>query len=191
MTITLRTATAADCDGIVDIFLACWRESYAPVLPSHVVQSMTDERARALWASAFANRARTDEIMVAAGGGPRGLCGVVRYELDATGQGVIWSLYVDPASQGSGLGTRLLQQAETALAERGAKTASLSVFSGNTPSLAFYARHGWQPGSETEESRLEFGEPVLKMAKFLPGSEPGWGAPYPASVTSFEGDISL
>lgn len=167
MTLTMRSATAADVEAIVGVFLACWRGPYAHVLPASAVQQMTDQRAIQLWRDAFADRAEPDEIMVASLGEDSAACGVVRYGLTGRDQGAIWSLYVDPSAQGAGLGSRLLRSAEDALAKRGAASAILFVFARNAPSIDFYRRHGWKAADQAGETRYDFGEPVLTMTKAL------------------------
>lgn len=175
MTPTMRCATPADIDAIVGVFLACWRGPYADVLPASAVQQMTDERAIQLWSKAFADLGERDEIIVVSSGEDSAARGVARYGLTGGGdQGTLWSLYVDPSAQGSGLGSRLLQTAEEALAKRGAKSASLCVFARNAPSIAFYTHQGWKPLHQDGETRYDFGEPVLTMTKPL---TPAAGSP--------------
>ncbi|MDQ0755044.1 GNAT family N-acetyltransferase [Arthrobacter sp. B3I4] len=168
MTLTLRPATAADMEAIVRVFLACWRGPYAQVLPSGAIRQMTDERAVQLWSKAFADRTEPDEILVASRGEGSAACAVVRYGLRGSdGQGIIWSLYVDPPAQGAGFGALLLRTAEEALAAKGANSASLCVFARNAPSIAFYGHHGWKAAHQDGETRYEFGEPVLTMTNAL------------------------
>ncbi|MFT4468511.1 GNAT family N-acetyltransferase [Arthrobacter sulfonylureivorans] len=165
----LRGASSADCDQVVEVFLACWRLSYVQVLPAQLIQSMTAERARALWMRALSAEKVDDEVIVAAGAETGTVAGVVRYGLPDSGHGIIWSLYVAPSAQGSGIGSRLLTAAESALRTRGAESASLWVFTANTPSMDFYASHGWLRGMEGPSRSQEFGEPVQRLAKSLVG----------------------
>jgi GNAT superfamily N-acetyltransferase len=182
MASTLRPATFADLDGIVAVFLACWRNNYVRVMPERLVSSMTTERAKTLWEPALREDAPADggPVVVvaaetsggvpAAGGGHPTVCGVTRWSLQE-GQGTIHSLYVDPALQGGGVGALLLQAAEDGIAAAGAATATLWVFGDNTPSLAFYRRRGWAPDGVVRTS-TEFGEPEVRLAKVLKEAGP-------------------
>ncbi|GAA4227013.1 GNAT superfamily N-acetyltransferase [Streptosporangium album] len=149
----LRTATRDDLDGIVEVFLACWHESYAGVLPERLVAAMSPERARALWADAL----ERSQVIVAEDDGS--VRGVTRF-----GDDTVHSLYVHPHAQGGGLGARLLGAAESALSSTGATRAFLWVFRDNLPSIGFYRRQGWTPDG-TSRTTPEFGEPELRLAK--------------------------
>ncbi len=156
----LRAAGPADLDAVVGVFLECWRVSYAAVLPAEVLDRMDDASARELWRSALG---RPGSTLIAVRDG-RAL-GLVRFTRDGD-TGHVASLYVSPASQGEGLGSRLLAAAENELALNGAVYATLWVFRDNTPSIAFYARNGWLPtGAERVEAA--FGAPEIGLAKTL------------------------
>lgn len=176
MPITYRPATSEDIDGIVLVFLSCWRGSYAAVLPRRLVDTMTDEEAAALWTRVL-GEARRGEVIVAESAesaGPAGpvILGVTRFALGDDGEGAVNSLYVSPLAQGQGVGSRLLTAAADALAAAGATTAHLWVFESNAPSIAFYRRQGWLPdgGARVQE---EFGEPEIRLVRALAPAEAG------------------
>lgn len=157
MTVTLRPATMGDLDAIVGVFLECWRQSYADVLPQSVIDAMTDDRATRLW----------DELLGAGRGsllvaveGPTVL-GVTRFEA-SNGEGIVHSLYVTPRAQGRGVGRVLLKRAAADMELGGPRQLSLWVFAENHASLAFYRRLGWTPdgASRTQD---EFGAPELRL----------------------------
>ncbi|WP_354191320.1 GNAT family N-acetyltransferase [Arthrobacter sp. UYCu712] len=160
---------------------------------------MTEERARALWERALSTQYGAEDVTVATDAGTGAIAGVVRYGLEDPGHGIISSLYVDPASQGCGVGSRLLRGAESALTEEDVESASLWVFADNAASIAFYATHGWLPGSEPPARDREFGEPVYRLSKSFPdarptpppsGSEPGSRtADQPGAATAFAAGI--
>lgn len=161
MTLVLREATSGDLAQVVEVFLACWRGSYAAVLPEALVTAMTAERATAIWRRALAAEGVT---VVAIDEGR--VLGATRYEASGA-DGAVHSLYVSPDAQGLGVGTRLLDHAVAAFAARGLGVATLWVFAGNGPSIAFYRSRGWLPdgGSRVEP---EFGEPELRLRKAIP-----------------------
>jgi ribosomal protein S18 acetylase RimI-like enzyme len=53
------------------------------------------------------------------------------------------SLYVDPAAQGAGVGSRLLADAQERIRAGGHARAWLYVYAQNAHGCAFYERHGW------------------------------------------------
>ncbi|WIY82445.1 GNAT family N-acetyltransferase [Propionimicrobium sp. PCR01-08-3] len=159
--LTLRVASPDDLDRIVRVFLECWRQSYVGVLPSSVIDEMTDGRADALWQRVLASH--EGEVVVAEDG--RELLGLTRYARIGN-KGAVHSLYVAPGVHGQGVGGRLLGHAETRLHAQGASVVRLWVFAANAGSLGFYRAHGWQPDGE-QRVEDEFGEPELRLTKAL------------------------
>jgi GNAT superfamily N-acetyltransferase len=159
--VVVRTAGAGDLDAVVDVFLGCWRSSYAGRLPASLVASMSDYAARSLWSRALTTPGRRVSVAEVDGR----ICGVVGFEARDE-DGWVHSLYVAPSAQGSGLGSRLLSSAAAELAAAGCRRGLLWVFAGNAPSVAFYARHGWTPdGAERVEEA--FGENEIRLSRLL------------------------
>ncbi len=163
----LRVADCDDVDQLAAVFLDCWRISYAAVMPSPLVESMTAEKARELWAEAV-RRPGQEIVIAAADEPPHSVLGFVGFRLHDDGAGYVSSLYVSPNLQGGGVGRLLLDEAEKELRESGARTARLWVFEDNAPSRAFYVRHGWRPDGR-RETLPEWGQPQLGMVKTLVG----------------------
>ena len=61
------------------------------------------------------------------------------------GDGVVHNLYVKPASRNRGIGTALLERAESILADRGADYIRLEVLLSNHRAATFYQEHGYTP----------------------------------------------
>jgi len=59
--------------------------------------------------------------------------------------GEVYELYVDPSTQGRGIGSDLLTEADSWLTSCGFDRAELSVLAGNVAAQQFYAQHGWTP----------------------------------------------
>ena len=164
MSLTLRGATPADHAAIVEVFLACWRESYAAVLPARLVDGMTNEQAASLWRRAM-KRSTPDQLVVAEDGEHAGLAGVLRWHIDEDPNvGWVDSLYVAPRAQGRGVGGRLIDHAVGALTGAGATELRLFAFEANAPAIAFYRRHGWQPDGTTRVE-AEFGEREIRLSR--------------------------
>lgn len=177
----VRAATATDLDAVVDVFVSCWRVSYAGLLPPATLDAIDEPAARVLWGALLA----PDGAEVADGGGGADVVdtadvvlvlecdGVVGAVARCSGlgrsDGRVESLYVAPRLQGRGAGGRMLTACTDLLGSRGARTASLWVFEQNLPARAFYAARGWRP---TGEQRVEeaWGAPELELRRDLSGS---------------------
>lgn len=95
-----------------------------------------------------------------AGTGNRAILGFVMfspesntYEQDVT-RGVIHNLYVREAHRGGGVGTALVEAAETALEERGFEAVTLEVMAGNADARQFYRDRGFAPHRVEMEKAL-------------------------------------
>lgn len=155
MTDTIRTATAADRDGIVAVFLSCWRESYRGLLPDAVIEAMTDERAEALWDRVLAE-ADAPTVVAERDGA---VVGVTRWR-----DSDVYSLYVDPHTQGGGIGSRLLAHARSAMRDAGFAESHLWVFAANEAGRGFYASRGWTEAGTTRVQE-EFGAEELRLVR--------------------------
>jgi GNAT superfamily N-acetyltransferase len=161
----LREAAAADVDAVAALFLRCWR-AYVDVLPPHVIDVFDEAGARELWQRALgAPRAGTRGVIAVAGARVLGVARMGRDPDDARA-GHVFSLYVDPDSQGSGVGGRLLAEAEAWFRSAGLKEATLWVFEANERARGFYSGRGWSPdgGSRVEP---EFGQPEVRLRRRL------------------------
>jgi ribosomal protein S18 acetylase RimI-like enzyme len=159
----LRAASADDVAAFTQVFLECWRVSYGSSMPASLVESMTPERAHALWRDALA---RNGDTYLAAEDSDGGVVGFVGYRLADPDTGYVSSLYVSPRTQGGGFGRQLLAEAEASMRRLGARTARLWVFEQNEPSRRFYERAGWHLDG-TRETLEEWGQPQVGMAKEL------------------------
>jgi len=74
-------------------------------------------------------------------------------------RGVVENLYVEPGYRGSGVGSALLEAAETRLYEDGVDAVALEVLAASRRAREFYTGHGYEP------HRIELEKPA--------GDEPG------------------
>jgi GNAT superfamily N-acetyltransferase len=162
----LREATAADVDAVAALFLRCWRASYADVLPAHVIDVFDEASAHELWQRALgAPKAGTRGVVAVEDGR---IVGVIRMGRDPeeAAAGHVFSLYVDPDAQGSGVGGRLLVEADAWFRSEGLAEATLWVFEANDRARAFYSRHGWSADGGVRVEP-EFGEPEVRLRRRL------------------------
>jgi GNAT superfamily N-acetyltransferase len=156
----IRPARDTDVDDVADVFLACWTESYTPLLPAATLAAMDRDTAVALWRAALAG----STAFLAEDAGI--VVGVARCSLAAAGTGRVDSLYVRPRAQGGGLGDRLLAACTDHLLAAGAMRATLWVFEANGPARAFYARRTWRPTGR-QRVEPEYGVPEVELERAL------------------------
>lgn len=60
-------------------------------------------------------------------------------------RGIVENIYVVPERRGEGVGSALLEAAETDLREQGAEVLALEAMADNEAALAFYRRHDYAP----------------------------------------------
>ena len=75
-------------------------------------------------------------------------------ELDAT-RGTLSNLYVEPGFRDQGVGSALLEAAESTLAEKGADVVVLEVMAANEDARRFYRRHGYDTFRVTMDRTLD------------------------------------
>lgn len=163
MSLQVRPATPDDLSGVLEVFLACWRESYRGVLPDAAIDAMTDERAEALWQRVLSDP--VGAVLVAERDGV--VVGITRYATtpgEGRISGAVHSLYVSPRSHGGGIGGALLARATAELQDSGAEAATLWVFAANLPSIGFYESKGWRPDGAIR-TQPEFGELEQRMRR--------------------------
>jgi ribosomal protein S18 acetylase RimI-like enzyme len=138
----IRRAGVQDAGQIAEIEVETWRSTYAGVLTDRTLTGMSVDRQTRLWQSAV--RQYPGDIWVAeeskAGLLGFGHCGAQRHH-SLPFEGEVYTLYVQPDSQGSGLGRRLLFALFRRLVAAGRRSALIWVVRAN-PSRFFYERMG-------------------------------------------------
>ncbi|SHG31996.1 GNAT family N-acetyltransferase [Streptoalloteichus hindustanus] len=136
---SLRPAEARDAAALTDLFL----RSRADAMP-YLFRPYTDAET-ATWMSAHV--LPTHEVHVAVDDGT--IVGFVAVRGEELAH-----LYVDPAAQGRGVGTTLLDRAK-----RDRRRLELFVFQRNERAREFYYRHGFRLVDRNDGSRNEEREP--------------------------------
>jgi N-acetylmuramic acid 6-phosphate etherase len=93
------------------------------------------------------------------------VAGVIRYgrDPDQAETGHVFSLYVDPAAGGRGIGTALIRHAQEWFVENGLSRATLWVFEANARARGFYATQRWRPDGQTRVEP-EFETPEVRLS---------------------------
>jgi len=173
LAVVVREAHPDDLTSVAAVFLACWHDSYAGFLSSHVIGKYDEDGARALWRPTLTGPPAADVVLVAERAG-RDVLGVARVgrDPDEPTAGHVHSLYVRPDAQGLGVGTLLLAAADDRFRRDGVHEATLWVFAANAAARAFYSRRGWRPdGGERVE--LRYGEPELRLRRTVRDGDGG------------------
>lgn len=151
--VTVETATRADVSAIVDGWVALARDQRAhgshllaeenrSTVREHVVHHVVGERI-------YVAR-REGEIV----GFVQFSTEIGTYQLDVD-RGVVETLYVAADHRGEGIGGRLLERAEQALAADGITAVGLEVMAANQDARRFYRAHGYDVHRIGMEKALE------------------------------------
>lgn len=160
----MRAASPEDAVALATIFLRCWRSAYRGVVADEIIDGLTARGVAAWWRRLVKDAA--SHVVVAERDG--GVLGMARFGSDPDDElrGHLYSLYVDPAASGTGIGHTLLEHATAHLSAAGHKSATLWVFAANERGIRFYRSAGWEPdGAERVEP--EWGAPELRMTLVL------------------------
>ena len=144
MSIEIRRATVDDSNVIACIHDATWRFAYADLAPDFVKEKLSLSHRFAQWKQSLSNPPSGSQLLLAFV--DKKALGFVCFEI--TDFGKIQSLYVDPGSQGQGLGRALLQASFTEIVAAGCASAELAVVVGNDKALGFYLSQGGRKRAE-------------------------------------------
>jgi ribosomal protein S18 acetylase RimI-like enzyme len=126
----IRAATEADAPAIAEIQARAWRWAYSDFIAEEEMPVAAEREA------IFRELIATGAVRVFDQGGT--VAGYASIRDDE-----LTSLYVDPAAQGAGVGSRLLADAQERIEAAGHARAWLYVYADNAQGCAFYERHGW------------------------------------------------
>lgn len=129
----LRPGTEADVDDFVRIWREIWRHSFAAALDADV----NDPRFIYGMEHADLIPVARRTIVALLNGRVVGFCFRDLAHIE--------DLWVEPATQGQGVGRELLAAAGRAIAADGYRTATLDCIEANAAARRFYEREGWRP----------------------------------------------
>ena len=161
----VRTASHRDLEAIRALLVETWHDTYDVLIGQEKVTEITDS-----WHSIPSLAARLDrprsEFIVADSGGR--IAGMAFAEASEDGNTVtLRQLYVIPALQGHGIGSRLLDEIFNCYPE--AERVRLEVEEKNERAIAFYRSHGFeQAGKHPDPLGLE----VAVYERAALGAEP-------------------
>ncbi|WP_036287227.1 GNAT family N-acetyltransferase [Methylosinus sp. PW1] len=143
---SLRAATAEDAQTLAALNLACWRETYASLLPAENFSALTLEERLDHWREVFQSSGARIVLAFDAGGEAVGFTHWRAHEFVLGGRlgrgGEICAIYLRHAVHRRSLGRRLMRQMSQEMRASGLKWASLVVLRDNLPARRFYEAMG-------------------------------------------------
>ncbi len=141
-----------------------WRDSYRGIFPDRTLEELSDIRLAAEWAATVTAKEAWPAVLVAVEPLPRpkgrkrhpsepnervlGFTCIGPVRDGEPDQGEIYTLYVEPAAQGRGIGRALAAAGLLALHARGHRKARVWVLTENPRAIAFYRRLGASPAAQ-------------------------------------------
>ena len=166
--LSVRRAVPGDAQGIADVYVESWRETYAGILPTSYLVKLSAERLSRQWRYRLsgAGRGRRGPYAILVAETAEGL--VVGFgesgpsrESDLGYAGEIYTLYVAPDYLSLGVGRALLAALFSAVVESGTNTALIWALTAN-PSRHFYAANGGR--IVAERSSVYWGRQLREIA---------------------------
>lgn len=158
--ISFREAKSSDSAALGALHVTSWRETYAGLLPEHLLDSLSAEARSSMWSAILNDPAAFDRtaIFVAESEGQIvgfGACGGQRDEaLKEQGfMGEVGAIYVLQLHQRAGVGKSLMNLMARKLLDQGRSAATLWVLRENVPARTFYERLGGVLVGEREVER--------------------------------------
>jgi ribosomal protein S18 acetylase RimI-like enzyme len=142
-TVSIERPDLAAVDTLVDLWVALASEQQAH--DSHILP----EANRAVVRDALAKHAVSGGIRVARCEGD--VVGFVTFDIERGAyeqdeqRGVVRNVYVEPPYRGAGVGTALMDAAESSLRAAGATVVSLEAMAANRAARRFYRERGYRP----------------------------------------------
>ena len=151
----LRRAVPGDAPVLAALGARTFEESFGHLYSPQDLQAFLDEShapgayAKLLADPAYALWLAFDDAGAAMGYALAGPAGLPHAELKP-GDGELKRLYLRADAQGSGIGTRLFEEALAWLERAGPRTLWISVWSENYGAQRFYGRYGFEKAGEYE-----------------------------------------
>jgi len=124
LTVDIRLARQDDAADVAQVYIDSWHDTYPGVLPDALLRAMSPKGQTARWLASIegqdSGRCNEKVLVADSGEGIVGMASIGRARDRALGlDGEVFTLYVDPAFFGLGVGRALLKGAFTALRQDG------------------------------------------------------------------------
>jgi ribosomal protein S18 acetylase RimI-like enzyme len=139
--ITIRQATIADVDGILD----CLRAAFEPFREAYTDAAYKDT---VLTEALLLDRLAKMTVLVALDRSGR-VIGTIAYRVSGDGEGHLRGMALLPECQGHGVADQLLERAEAELMKENCSRISLDTTEPLERAMRFYQRHGYRRSGRT------------------------------------------
>lgn len=154
-TVDIRPVATGDIETVVELWLGLVesQQQYG----THLKAEANKRRAQ----QALARYAASDRLLVAKNQPDERPIGFVMFRVErqnyavAVVRGVIENLYVAQEHRGAGIGSALIEHAESALAERGVEVIGVEAMAANEHVHELYRRHGYEPHRVVFEKSIQ------------------------------------
>lgn len=164
--VEVRDARPEDADGIARAHVLTWQHAYRGQLPDELLDGLSVERRAERWERDLVDGM---QVVVADDDGIVGFVAVGPSRDEDAGDetGELYAIYVVPERWGQGVGRRLMDAAESRLAELGHTRAGLWVLESNERTRVFYERCGWRTDGATKTE--EIGDATVTEVRYVTG----------------------
>ena len=177
--VSVRPARADDAERIAEIHVDSWNAAYTGLIDQAELDRRDVAWRTAQWKDFFVGDKWPDHRtwVVEADGRIEGFARVGPpddEDVDPAHTVTLFSLYLDPAARGTGLGRALLEHVLECLREDGYERALLYVLIENRPARQFYERAGWTPEPDIVTNCLGDGAyaPQMRYTRSLVATTP-------------------
>lgn len=172
LTLTVRLARPADAADVARVYIESWQDTYPGMIPHALLRAMTPKGQTARWQAAI--RAQAREAVLVAENDAQGIVGMASLgpvrDRGLSFDSEVYTLYVDPAHFGRGIGRALLTASFVLLRQRGFKSCVIWAHAKNNARFFYEAmggrivaeRNGRLMGEPTPE--VGFGWKTLSLA---------------------------
>lgn len=155
----IRRGRPEEASRIADVHVRSWKAAFFGLLPQDYLDALRPEDRRDQWEQALGTEGPWPVVLVADEGDVLlGFAAVGPTRDDDTGVqrvGELYTIYVDPAVFGGGVGAVLLDSAVQELSSGGFEEATLWVLHSNSRARRFYEQHGWRVDGAVKEHDWE------------------------------------
>ena len=153
MDVTIREASAEDCERLGEVHVRAWQVAYRSVMPDAYLDSLDPSEREDMWRRVI-DRDGSDGLLVATSGGePVGFASFGPAREQPAGTGELYALNLDPDHWGRGIGRQLLREATSRLSS-GFGDLILWVVPENVRARTLYESEGWSADGTTKTDEV-------------------------------------
>jgi GNAT superfamily N-acetyltransferase len=175
LAVEIRPARLDDAADVAQVYIDSWHDTYPGVLPNALLLAMTPRGQTARWQAAIRNSAHETVLVADSHHGVVGMASLGAARDPELGfDGEVYTLYVDPAYYGQGIGRALLEGAFAALRDRSIASCVIWAHAKNHARYFYQAMGGRLIAERTARlmgepcPELAFGWKVLALAEHNP-----------------------